>query len=213
MRTFPPWVRELHPSPDGSLLLGQVRLQEIGDVAFDDGLGPGDFPGGFDVPCPEVAFHPGGDGDGSAFVVDGGIGQRAGEADRVPGHPSPYGSAQGSAVHQRTLGPRTGTPGPFLCAEETAAFEIAVEFIGQLDAEVVEDIAETRRKVHVFLSVSIFFVLLCHGEVITVESTRPECRTSGWKGFISFPACCIYGVYLLLSSGQNLGYSVHLTLP
>ena len=79
-------------------------------------------------------------GVGAAFVVDGGVGDLAGEADAVAyDAASSYGAAECAGDEQQGAFAFVATGLPAV-AEEGFALEVAVEFVGELDAEVLEDV-------------------------------------------------------------------------
>lgn len=124
---------------------------------------------------PEVFLHPRGDGEGAALVVDGGVRQRAGEADAVPPDCSPDGAAQGAGVDQRGLGSGPGAFRPFLFAEETSALEIPVELLGQFHPDVFQHVVQAFVEGHVacLLRVSIHLCISsCHSRAIASASFR-----------------------------------------
>lgn len=101
------------------------------------------------VLVPEEAFHLGGDGDVTAVVVDGGVRFGGFPSDAAGIDAGADGAAQFAgddeerafAVH---LARRPGM------VEEGLSGEVAVEFVGEFDADVVEDLLD--EFVHILLS-------------------------------------------------------------
>ena len=81
--------------------------------------------------------------------MDGGVRQRAGEADAVSPDRSPDGAAQGAGIDQRGLGSGPGAFRPFLPIEEAAALEVVVELLGQFHADVLQHVVQAFVEGHV----------------------------------------------------------------
>lgn len=121
------------PLGDGDLEFG-ARLHQGHVFVFGQS--------GFLEHGPEVFLHLRSDlgDDGAAFVVDGGIGGGGGECEAVARHLGADGAPQGTGVVQ--VGGHSVFAGFPLLAEESALGEVLVEVVGEVHAEVGEDVLE-----------------------------------------------------------------------